>query len=278
MNGTEGGGKGGRGRNGRSTGGWSVVRAAVICALAWGMILGGCAGTSSGSAGGYLESFQSGRYEAALREAQGVHARSTGVERARAALIAGQSLHALGRDTESTRWLQPLASHQDDAIAGTALATLGLIAASQARHGSAAAQLSAAARRLSGDDAARAAMYAGDSYRAVNDARRAAECYELAAAKAASPALKREIAERTAGRTYSIQLGAFVQRAAADRTASGARAVAARAGLATPRIEPTTDASGRTLFAVRIGEFASRPVAEQALARSGLRGTVIAVR
>lgn len=256
-----------------------VLLAAVISAVvAWTATIGGCAATPSAAPGGYLESFQAGRYEAALRQAEAVHAQSTGLERARAALIAGQSLHALGRDTESTRWLQPLSSHQDDAIAGNALATLGLIAMSQSRHGSAASQLSAAARRLSGDDAARAAMYAGDSYRAVNDVRRATESYELAAARAVSPALKREVTDRTAGRTYAIQLGAFAQRAAADRTASGARAVAARAGLATPRIEPTTDASGRTLFAVRIGEFASRPVAEQALARSGLSGTVIAVR
>lgn len=219
---------------------------------------------------GYMALFESGQF-AAAHEAAAIEAnRTRGAEHDRAALIAGQSAYRLGKVGEAHRWLQPLCDNDDAEIAGRACSALGSLAAQQGTYASAAEYFLRAAARLKGDDAARALMYAGDARKAQGKHDDAAELYRQAEGKVGSDAsLKIAIADRIAGRSnnsaaplaakFTIQAGAFSKREAAEKQAD-----AFRARNLTPRIVPIRDKSGRLLYAVRVGEYATKQEAERA--------------
>lgn len=264
---------------------------------------GQASGSTAQSAADLYRSGQYSRsYDAAVAQANA----SRGTARDQAALLAGLSAHALNRNAEAVRWLRPLANNRDSILAGKAQATLGLIAQERNDHREAAELLTSASRRLAGDEAARAALYAGDSYRMLNQREQAREFYTLAQRKATSDANIRILAgDRLRGMgdaatatsaapaagtatigarptsspspspaastapvgTLTVQVGAYRDRQTAEREAARLR------GRFNVRIVSLRRDAG-TLHAVRVGWFTNRQAAEQVRREVGGNATI----
>jgi hypothetical protein len=245
------------------------------------LLVAGCAG-SGGKAGPQAspgELYASGQYAQAYEAATQQATTLSGARRDDAALLAGLSAQALNRSSEATQWLTPLSSMKDPLLSGKALAALGILSQEQGDHPSAAKRLLAAGERLTGDEGARANLYAGDSLRAVNDMAGATAAWERAQDQViADQALRVMIGDRlrgmapplkTAGTvipaqhsvvpsTLTVQVGAFRDLGTAQRQAQRA-ANSARVDV---RIVPILK-NGERLYAVRVGRFSSREAAER---------------
>lgn len=265
-------------RNVPAAGRQNAARLLLAATLLLGICLAPACGTrppaASDASSRATDLYIAKRYTEALAAAEREAATSSGIERERAALIAGQSAFALKREPEADRWLSPLRTSTNDEIAGNASATLGLIAADQKRDGTAAALLGEASRKLKGDDAARAGLFAGDAFERLGNRPQAVGLYQKALTDARDAALKQTIQERLTGR-FTIQIGAFSTRAAAERALGQNARAFTRAGLPTPAIVQTTDAAGRPLFAVRAGDYPSAIAAQVAAAKVSVRTTVV---
>lgn len=224
----------------------------------------------------YVTLYARGEYADAYEGAVAAAGSLSGPKRDEASLIAGLSSHALNRNAEAVRWLAPLENRNDSQLAGKASATMGLIAQERGEHETAARLLSKAAARLDGDEAARAAMYAGDSFRQMGQTQQAEESYQNARRLVVSDAdLRVMIGDRLAGKAASprpssataakgatprntmltVQLGAFSNLETAQKEA---QKVASRANV---RIVPILS-GGKRLYAVRVGQFSNRDAAE----------------
>lgn len=147
------------------------------------LVVGGCASrpsTSKTPAEDYASMYASGQYQAALESSSKVAGSLRAYDKAKASLIAGLSAQALNRNADAKKFLTPLLEENDPGIAGKAAAALGLIAQEAGQHAEAANLLSAASKQLLNDDKARAAMYAGDSFRAIGKLDEAQKHYLLA--------------------------------------------------------------------------------------------------
>lgn len=233
----------------------------------------GCAG---GRTPGYARDYNAGRFSTAFREATAVAAVQTGAEREEAALIAGLAAHALGDTAHATEWLTPLLASRERTIAGRAAAGLGLIAQGRGDFERAAALLSEAALKLSGDDAAQAAFRAGDAYLELGQTEAARQQFQYAYSQAKDSDLKRALTERLNDHRYTIQLGAFASRRNAERAVREFAAMTMGLGLGTPRVVQTAE-HGRTLFLVQAGEFRSQSEADQMKQRLGVSAIVAGV-
>lgn len=248
----------------------------------------------------YDQLYSSGKYAQAYEEASKVANSLSGKDKQHAALVAGLSAHALNKNPEAEKWLRPLTTSNDPQVAGESMATLGLILQEQSRHAQAAEMLSNAANKLTGDQAARAALYAGDSYRALGKRDDANKMYELAKSKAEHDnALKVMITDRLAGvpppqkgtkiaagsgsrgttpnampqmrgGAFTVQVGAFSTPALAQKEAAKFRRWGA------PQITPVTK-SGQTLYAVRLGSFATKADAENFRRQIGSSARVVPI-
>lgn len=238
----------------------------------------GCSSKPKAGGGGdgdYVAMFNQGRFS----EAYDVASREAGAKRGRnrdtAALIAGQSAYRLGRANDASRWLEPLIENSDPAIAGRANATMGSIATSRGTYGTAAEYFLRASTRLTGDDAARSLMHAGDAKKTLKQDQEARVLWERARDKVDSDAqLRVAIGDRLAGGftgitapvgtggsggsagQFTVQAGAFATRAKADQAAAGLR------GRPDVRIVMIKDRAGRSLHAVRVGRYATKGEAE----------------
>jgi tetratricopeptide (TPR) repeat protein len=247
---------------------------------------------ASGTAkGDYVELFRTGQYSASYESAVAAAVKGRAAEREKAALIAGLSAHALDRNAEAARWLKPLQESRDATIAGKALVTLGLVAQERGEHNDAAAMLSLASTKLQGDEAGRAAMYAGDSYRALGSKSKADELYAKAQQLASTDGQLRVLAgDRLRGIApgpgvigratsssplvvpgttprYTVQAGAYEELRRAQREA---QKLSSRFAV---RVVPIR--KGRsTLYAVRVGMFSSRDAADVVRKQVGGRASI----
>jgi len=264
------------------------LSAALLCAGS--LVLVGCSGAPKGNAaasGSHVTLFADGQYEQAYDSALEAAGKLRGPRHDEAALIAGLSAHALNRNSEAIRWLGPLEANANRDIAGKANATLGLIAQERSEHTIAAGRLARAAQFLGGDEAARAAMYAGDSYHAIGKTAEAQQAYKLAQARVANDGgLRMMIGDRLAGNIpspgtsltkagtpttttgqtkpsaaggYTVQAGAFSSEATAQREAQ--RLSDAMRGLESVRVVPITR-NGKTLYAVHVGRYSTAAAAQ----------------
>lgn len=218
---------------------------------------------------GYVAAYLEGRYSMARSLAESEMRRASGPAADRAALIAGLAAHAQDQDSDAERLLSPLTSNPDREIAGRAQACLGLIAAERKQHDKAADLLAAAARRLSGDEAARAAMFAGDCLAALGRNAEARTQYSVASANASDASLKRAIADRLEIGNFTVQVGVFSSRANAQKAAMDVAGPAAMLGLGEPRIVERAEAGGGRSYVVQVGRFSTRRQGSQAQAKLG---------
>ncbi|HLP85217.1 MAG TPA: SPOR domain-containing protein [Phycisphaerales bacterium] len=226
----------------------------------------------------FVALYASGSYSDAYEGAVAAAGSEKGPRRDEAALIAGLSSHALNRNSEAVRWLAPLENRNDRQVSGKASATMGLIAQERGEHETAARLLSKAASRLEGDEAARAAMYAGDSFKQLGQSQQAEESYQNARRLVVNDGdLRVMIGDRIAGKAITsrptttagaskgtattrnsmltVQIGAFSSMETAQKEA---QKVASRANV---RIVPILS-GGKRLYAVRVGQFSNRDAAE----------------
>jgi tetratricopeptide (TPR) repeat protein len=269
-----------------------IMLAAILAVAAIG--LGGC---SSGSKAeeSYLDAYKSKEYPKALALSESTAKRSTGPAKEQASLIAGLSAHALNKDDEAEEWLRPLSINaKSDEVAGRAGATLGLIAMDRRQFDAAANQLSTAGEKLSGDEGARAWLYAGDAYRQIGSVDKAKAAYVKAESEVQSNTeLRLMIAQRRtspinppagppyngavgssapSGARFTIQMGAFTTMASAQDAAKRLGRQAMTIGV--PYIVQTAGKDGKSMYALRVGGFATR---EQARMRAGTgpKGSIV---
>ncbi len=255
----------------------------------------GCAGNKAESSA--IESYRAGDYSAALTKAKAASQNAEGPSKERANLVAGLSEYALRRPDEASTYLLPLLESQTPEISGTAGWTLGSIAYDRANYPKAISLLDVAAPKLKPDDAAKALTLKGDCYAKLGRMDDARQQYAAAAEKATDDTVKAQLQAKSAGGNvtgptvfannypvttsvavppgtrYVIQLGAFGDRAKAEKLASSCAGDVTRAGITRPRVEQRTDKStGQTVFAVRAGDYPSRAAAEAAFARIAATG------
>jgi len=269
----------------------------------------------------YTQAYQARRYDQALKLAE-ARTRDTDApagDRERAALVAGLSAYALGKQSVASSYMRPLVTSTDKQVAGRANWTLGQIEAERGNHVEAAKYLTTAGTELDSDDSARAYLLAGDCYARLKMASQAREFYEKASVRAVDPGVKSMVDARLGGQAppaiskpgtggvplttggnppgttpgtgtkpgsatadtsngFTVQLGAFEKLESAQKLAAQATPGATKASAPAPAVVTTSAPDGRTLYAVRIGQYPTREAAQAVLTRLGGKGTVIAIR
>ncbi|MFM9958270.1 MAG: SPOR domain-containing protein [Phycisphaerales bacterium] len=275
----------------------AVLAAGVGLALAGGVAggLGGCSGSKkkgataatpvpsrAPAASGAVASddpaslYRAGRYASAFEAAKARVGRSQGAEKERMQLVAGLSAAALDRNTDALLYLRPLTGSADEEIAGRASAGVGLIDAEEGRHSSAVPNLKAAAAKLSGDEAAKAWFYLGESYSATGASAEATSAYRQASGVATDRKLKRLADERLNLNAFTIQVASFRDAGKARQAAGSAAGRARAAGLPPPRVVTKSLPDGRSVFAVQIGTY--RELARAQADRTRLGGDAVVTR
>ncbi|MBX3351370.1 MAG: SPOR domain-containing protein [Phycisphaeraceae bacterium] len=262
-----------------------VTLSVLACLLAAGPSLVGCSsgadqgaiasnprGFDGDASAAMITEYQAGRFSIAYRAATTAASRTTGPERERAILIAGLSAQALNQHDDAEQWLRQIERSADAEIAGRAKAGLGLLAMNRGDHARAAAMLTSAATQLKGDEAARASLFAGQSYEAMNRPERARTQYMIAQGVAQSPSLKSTITGQLASigqHGYTVQLGAFASMENARIAVSRFSGQSQSAGMGTPRIVERKGIGGRPLYIVQAGSFRTQQEADTARAALG---------
>ncbi len=236
----------------------------------------GCEGSRQATRAEAVRLFESGRYSQSLRMAASMHARSSGSERERAALLAGMSDYELGNLDDASSWLLPIVDSRDDEIAGRASATLGLIAAHRADWSGAAIRFSNAGRRLSGEEAAQANFFAGEAYSMLGRTDAARRMYRLAQGGSRDTSRRDQLDHRLNPSSYTVQLGAFSTYTRASVAASDAQSRAVRLGLGTPRVVPSETITSSMLYLVHVGRFTTESQAQSARVQMGSDAVVVA--
>lgn len=264
---------------------WTAL--GILALAAWTLSLSGCSSSQKAGQADYRELYSQHRYAEAYNAALEAQTSGSSVQKEQAALIAGLSAAALGKNAEAEKILKPLVQSGDQTVSGKAAAQLGLIAYEQDRHAEASELLTQAATKLTGDEAARASLYAGDALRAQGRISDAKASYERAQSQVQSDStLKVLISDRLAAVSgqqragtgnFTVQLGAFSSFQRAQVQADRYRVRAQSAGMSTPRIVQTTNTQGVKVYAVRVGRFTSRSGAEAAQKSLGSEAKIMTV-
>lgn len=257
----------------------TTTRRIALCVLGLvaTLLVSGCASGGGGGSATSVELYEMGRHREAYQQAVREQRGAEGLAKERSALTAGLSAHALGQEAEARAWLRPLLRSRDPRIVGRAEATLGLIALSDARFDDAARLLSGAARRLEGEASARANYHAAEAYALGGHPDTARLHMRLALATTIDEGLKSTIRQRLGEFAYTVQLGAFSTYANALSSADDASSSLARLGLGDARIVEHRGASGRTLYLVQAGRFATVEEATRASVRLGRSSVVTSI-
>ncbi|MBX3389674.1 MAG: tetratricopeptide repeat protein [Phycisphaeraceae bacterium] len=247
-------------------------------------LLQACASSPKPAQADYRELYSQHRYAEAYKAALEAETEGSSVQKEQAALIAGLSAAALGKNDQAEKILRPLLKSGDQTVSGKAAAQLGLIAYEQDRHAEASELLTEASNKLTGDEAARASLYAGDTFRAQGRASEARASYERAQSQVQDDStLKVLISDRLAAVTgnqsvgsgqFTVQLGAFSSFQRAQVQADRYRTRAQSAGYPSPRIVQTTSQKGVKVYAVRVGRFQNRGAAEAVQQKLGTEAKI----
>jgi tetratricopeptide (TPR) repeat protein len=223
-----------------------------------------------------VDLYNARRYADAKTKADAAIATSKGHDREVNQLTAGLSAYALKQNGLAEHYLSPLLPSSDPQIAGRAEAVLGQIAEKKGNHQYAADLFKRASAHLEGDDAARAAVRAGNSLSEIGRPAEAAQQYKVAAKEADSLAIKQTATKLGQPGPFTVQVGAYTTKAAADKRAREMTATAVRAGYGAPRVVADT-INGKPGYSVQVGTFAARQAANLAKTRLGSGYIVVAV-
>jgi len=246
--------------------------------------------------------YEEGRYDMALSEGQAAARSDDSTLASQGALVAGMSAFKLGQIDLAERLAKRACESPEQATAGSGWVLLGDIRLSQRRANDAAECFDQAAARLTGSDAARASDCAKRA-RAMLTATASAPSTPRATApadttgmtvvesedgsttvpappwvqdtptktKAASAPTKAP----TASREYTIRAGSYQSADAARKRAASLAGDLNRAKAPAARVDEITTVKGETLYAVRIGSWATRADAERVMNVIGRRDLMV---
>jgi tetratricopeptide (TPR) repeat protein len=223
----------------------------ALASAAW---LAGCNTNHSALLADTITDYRAGRYAQAYEGAvklTGTGSRRTADE---AAYMAGMSAYRLNRDDEALKYLVRLADHSDDAIAGPAGATVGLIFAKRGNHDRALVYYSRAVKRLKGNDQAQAYYHMAVTEQKLGRYAQARPRLILAASHATDEDLKAAAEHRMQTAGFTLQFGAYSLQRNAEQRAREIGPLTRQANLGDPRIV-AQESSGRKLFHVQAGRF-----------------------
>jgi tetratricopeptide (TPR) repeat protein len=184
-------------------------------------------------------------------------ARGTGFTAEQAAYMAGLSAQKLGRTPDAIGYLSQAARSSDDALAGDALATLGLIYAQQNLHLKAAEHFLAASKKLVGQGKANALFYAAISEQKLGRWADARAHLSLARAASDDNNFKAQVDDQFSVTGYSLQLGAYSDRDNASRALLRWNQQVQGKRMGQARLVPQRAADGSSVITVQVGQFSS---------------------
>lgn len=257
--------------------------------------------------------YEEGRYEAALAASETL-TRTSGPLAQQGALVGAMSAYKLSKFRVAEDLALRASESATAPISGSAFVLLGDIRLTQNRPSDAAAYYFAAAEKLPPDDAARArecalrakdlaATSAPDAPQATakTPAPRASDGYDddeisapiavapvatnkvTAASPVPAPIVTQPIAAKppptpalpVVGRTFTIRAGSYSSHSAAVKRAKDLSKDLQRAKAPQPRIDVIHTSKGEELFAVRIGSWPSRALAEDVLKEIARRDLMV---
>jgi tetratricopeptide (TPR) repeat protein len=246
--------------------------------------------------------YEEGRYDMALSEGQAAARSDDSTLASQGALVAGMSAFKLGQIDLAERLAKRACESPEQATAGSGWVLLGDIRLSQRHANDAAECFDKAAARLTGPDAARASECARRARAMLTPA-----ASHPSAARAASPsdtngitvvesedgsktvpappwvqdkptkagAASAPTKAGTASREYTIRAGSYQSADAARKRAASLAGDLNRAKAPAARVDEITTVKGETLYAVRIGSWATRVEAERVMNAIGRRDLMV---
>ncbi len=243
----------------------------VVCVL-----MPGCAADRGPSPTEQAQAqYQRGQYAQAQATAARAATTAGGAQRDMAHYMAGMSAYRLDNMAMAQRYLHVAAQSSDPSLAADARSTLGLIYSRQARFAEAADALLQSATLQKGEDRAQAFFYAGIAQQKLGRWPQARTSLLLARSTTRDRGLAHRVDQQLAVTGYTIQVGAFTERANASRAATSYAARARPLGLGNARVTPSTDARGRAVNLVQVGRYATFNAANAARIKLGDRSAVI---
>jgi len=219
--------------------------------------------------------FQRGDYARALTTSSRAAATAGGRERDLAHYMAGISAYRMGNMATAERYLRVAARSRDDDMAADASSTLGLIYSQQGRYPQAADALLRGADEQQGEDRAQAYFYGGIAQQKIGRWPQARTSLLLARKSTRNSQLLSRIDQQLAVTGYTVQIGAFSNRANADRLAAEYAGKVAAAKLGRVYVTPGAGSGGRAMNLVQVGRYTTFGSASTARDRLGARGAVI---
>ena len=219
--------------------------------------------------------YQRGDYARAQTAAARAAATAGGTQRDLAHYMAGMSAYRLNNYPTAARYLSVAVNSRDRSLAADARSTLGLIYAAQGRYAPAADMLLRSADLHTGEDRAQAYFYAGTAQQKLGRWPQARTSLILAQRSTRDQGLLKQVNQHLAVTGYTIQVGAFANRANADNAARTYAGKASRAGLGRVLVTPSTDSRGHVVNLVQVGRYATFNAANTARTRLGDRSALI---
>jgi len=248
----------------RPTGPWLWLAVMLV------PLLVGCGGpTRTDTQRNAAASYEQGQYERALRQAEIEARRASGLRRDEAYYLAGLSAYRLGRGEQAIDHLARATRSRDDTLAAEAHATLGLIHAGRRNDTTARRHLQAAVDDLRGPDRAQVHYQLGRIDQRAGRWASARSHLSIALSLSDDAHFRRVIRQHMAAEGFTLQFGAYSDRARARRQAADLRRTAQRLRTAYPEVVPSVTESGRTLYLVQMGRFTTEAQARRAAERSG---------
>ncbi len=245
-----------------------------VCLLA-GLLLAGCTTQGPSPTEQAQTQFQRGDYARAQETAARAAATAGGRERDLAHYLAGISAYRMGNMATAERYLRVAARSDDESMAADASSTLGLIYSQMGRYSEAANAFQRGAGLQRGEDRAQAYFYAGVAQQKLGQRPQARTSLLLARKSTRDAGLVGRIDQQLVVTGYTIQVGAFANRANADKLAAQYVGRASSAQVGTVFVTPGTGSDGRAINLVQVGRYATFGAASQARGLLGDRSAVI---
>jgi len=232
---------------------------AFALTLAVSLSIIGCESTGSGVNGQLAtayQSYHSGNYAAAYSQAK-PFADSYGSASTEGAYLTGLSAFQLRNGSEAERYLHQAVRGEDRTIGGQSMAMIGRIYAGQNRHERAIEAYAEAARRLTGEDRANALFYTALSQQSLGQWEPARINLIMAKQASSDAAFITKVDSYVGVRAWTVQVGAYSDQRNAQSAATNISGKTNSMLMGTPRLVPATDANGKKLVLVQVGQFPS---------------------
>lgn len=234
-----------------------LLLAAILC-------ITGCETTGGSGPRGTLstayDAYNRGDFAAAYSQSKPI-ADAYSPQSSEAAYLTGLSAFQLKNGSEAERYLHQAARGEDRTIGGQSMAMIGRIYAGQNRHERAIEAYAGAAQRLTGEDRANALFHTAMSQQSLGQWQQANLNLTMAKQASKDAEFIRKVDSYLAVRAWTIQLGAYSDQRNAEIAARNIAGKTTGLAMGAPRLVPATDANGKRLILVQVGQFPNEPAA-----------------